>query len=65
MGAYEAALREYLEAVYLEFESEEHGCAPAHIRDRRIAATTALHAVMDPWNDCLCADCLVSRETRR
>lgn len=65
MGRFEDALAEYVDAVHVEFEHEIAGNIPAHIKDRRTAATVELHACIDPWQDCLCIDCLVSRETRR
>lgn len=63
MGRYDDALAEYIDAVHVEFEAEGVGPVPASIRARRIAATASLHAAMDPWQDCHCVDCLVSRET--
>lgn len=64
MSAFDRALAEYVDAVHEEFESEDFGPVPASVTARRIAATVSLHAAIDPWNDCLCADCLVSRETQ-
>ena len=63
MSRYDDALQEYLDAVHLEFEAEALGPVPQYIETRRIAATAALHAAIDPWQDSLCADCPVSRET--
>lgn len=63
MSRFDEALAEYVDAVHEEFEAEYQGPVPANITARRIAATVSLHAAIDPWADCRCIDCLVSRET--
>lgn len=63
MSSFNDALAEYVDAVHVEFEAEQLGAVPDSIKVRRIAATVALHAAIDPWGTCTCYDCLVSRET--